>query len=84
MINIAKAFKLNWIYFLTASDRDNLFIFWPKTTSNSKKEKKKKEHKITYPIMPCTTAYFPKSLKITYTCMIFKENARNTVSEGLY
>lgn len=34
--------------------------------------------------MPCTTAYFPKSLKITYTCMIFKENARNTVSEGLY
>lgn len=45
MINIANAFKLHWIYFLTTSDRDNLFIFWPKTTSNSKKEKKKTKTK---------------------------------------
>lgn len=43
-----------------------------------KKERKKYKNKITYPVNPCATVDFPKSLKTTYTCMIYEDCQENS------
>lgn len=85
MKNTAKASKLPHIYSsLTASDREkiekSLHFLANRLLATLKKERKKYKNKITYPVNPCATVDFPKSLKTTYTCMIYEDNARKTVS----